>query len=453
MLHIFIRSVLTLSFVSLYLSLQGQSPVIQQYVETGLANNQALQRQDMAVQQSLEALREARGLFYPTVDFQASYTLAAGGRLIQFPVGDLFNPVYGTLNQLTETENFPTDLENEDIQFLPNNFHETKVRITQPILNSDIYFNRQAKIHQVEVAKASRAVYVGELTREIKVAYIQYIQAVEAVKIYDEAHTLLQEILRVNKKLVASQKATSQVISQSQFELSQVESQQAQQEAIRQTAAAYFNFLLNRPLDTPIEVDTQMAWMASDGDLSQLQTQALTQRPVFTQLDAAIQASDQGVKRFEYAALPELGVLVDLGYQGFGYTFDQEQAFFLGAFSLNWNLFQGRQTKAQKAQAQLEKAQILNQRDELTQQVQLQVTQAYHQLAASKTNITSAKKGQQAAQEGFDFIQKRYLQQQVSFLELVQARTDLTQTKLNLNLAQYAFWKQQAQLDFALGNR
>lgn len=385
MLHIFIRSVLTLSFVSLYLSLQGQSPVIQQYVETGLANNQALQRQDMAVQQSLEALREARGLFYPTVDFQASYTLAAGGRLIQFPVGDLFNPVYGTLNQLTETENFPTDLENEDIQFLPNNFHETKVRITQPILNSDIYFNRQAKIHQVEVAKASRAVYVGELTREIKVAYIQYIQAVEAVKIYDEAHTLLQEILRVNKKLVATQKATSQVISQSQFELSQVESQQAQQEAIRQTAAAYFNFLLNRPLDTPIEVDTQMAWMASDGDLSQLQTQALTQRPVFTQLDAAIQASDQGVKRFEYAALPELGVLVDLGYQGFGYTFDQEQAFFLGAFSLNWNLFQGSQTKAQKAQAQLEKAQILNQRDELTQQVQLQVTQAYHQLAASKT--------------------------------------------------------------------
>ncbi|MEO1586981.1 MAG: TolC family protein, partial [Bacteroidota bacterium] len=106
----------------------------------------------------------------------------------------------------------------------------------------------------------------------------------------------------------------------------------------------------------------------------------------------------------------------------------------------------------QKAQVELDKARLLNQQSELQQQVQLQVTQAYHQLAASKTQIATAQKGQAAASEAFDFVQKRYAQQQSSFLELVQARTDLTQARLNLNLVQYAYLEQQAQLAFASGN-
>ncbi len=449
---IFLRSILSVGLIGFLLTLQAQSPALQRYIGEGLANNQAMKRQDIAVEQSIQALREARGLFFPQVDFQASYTLAAGGRTIQFPVGDLFNPVYGTLNQLTESEAFPTDLANEDIQFLPNNFHETKVRITQPLLNSDIYFNRQAKTHQIAVAKASRQAYKQELIKEIKVAYIQYLQTTEAIKIYDEAYALLKEILRVNKKLVASQKATPQVISQAEFELSQIEASQAQQRALRQTAAAYFNFLLNRPLDASIESDLEMTAPEITPALALLQTQALENRSEIAQLDAAVQATDQGIARYQYAALPELGILMDVGFQGFGYTFEQEQAFFLGAVSLNWNIFQGSQTKAQKAQVELDKARLLNQQSELQQQVQLQVTQAYHQLAASKTQIATAQKGQAAASEAFDFVQKRYAQQQSSFLELVQARTDLTQARLNLNLAQYAYLEQQAQLAFASGN-
>jgi hypothetical protein len=35
------------------------------------------------------------------------YFMAGGGRTVDFPVGDLLNPVYTTLNQLTGGNNFP----------------------------------------------------------------------------------------------------------------------------------------------------------------------------------------------------------------------------------------------------------------------------------------------------------------------------------------------------------
>ena len=49
----------------------------------------------------------ARTLFYPTLDLNARYSRANGGRTIDVPVGTLLNGAYSTLNQLTNTRKFP----------------------------------------------------------------------------------------------------------------------------------------------------------------------------------------------------------------------------------------------------------------------------------------------------------------------------------------------------------
>ncbi|MEL6843559.1 MAG: TolC family protein, partial [Bacteroidota bacterium] len=108
--------------------LRAQSP-LERYVAEGLESNLSLQQKALSVEKSRQALREARGLFMPQVSLQASYSLAGGGRALEFPIGDLLNPVYATLNQLTGSEQFPTNLENVNEQFAPNNFQETKLRV------------------------------------------------------------------------------------------------------------------------------------------------------------------------------------------------------------------------------------------------------------------------------------------------------------------------------------
>ena len=84
--------------------------VLDRYVQEALNENQARKLTQLELQKQQSKLKEAVALYLPSVTFDASYTLADGGRLIQFPVGDLLNPVYNTLNQLTESDQFPTCL-------------------------------------------------------------------------------------------------------------------------------------------------------------------------------------------------------------------------------------------------------------------------------------------------------------------------------------------------------
>ncbi|MEJ7738745.1 MAG: hypothetical protein WKF97_15070 [Chitinophagaceae bacterium] len=71
------------------------------FVREGLNANEALKQRNFTLAKSYQALMEAKGLFYPTLSFQSDYNYAVGGRKIDLPLGDLFNPAYSTLNQLT----------------------------------------------------------------------------------------------------------------------------------------------------------------------------------------------------------------------------------------------------------------------------------------------------------------------------------------------------------------
>ena len=79
----------------------AQNPVLQEYITEGLQSNQGLKQVKLDYAANLSALKEARGLFFPDLSLNARYTVADGGRTIEFPVGDMLNPVYSTLNVLT----------------------------------------------------------------------------------------------------------------------------------------------------------------------------------------------------------------------------------------------------------------------------------------------------------------------------------------------------------------
>ena len=134
----------------------GQGKVLEQYLDEGVKSNLQLQQEELQYQKSIENLQQARALFMPHVAANFSYSVAEGGRKIQFPIGDLLNPVYNTLNQLTGSSSFP-QVANQSIQFLPNDFHDTKVRVIQPILNPEIYFNYKAQQSLITVQQAQRA--------------------------------------------------------------------------------------------------------------------------------------------------------------------------------------------------------------------------------------------------------------------------------------------------------
>nr|MBP6722697.1 TolC family protein [Bacteroidia bacterium] len=151
--------------------LEAQS-TLDGYIREGLSSNLVLKEKQLGLQRGLLGLQNAKRLFLPSINFNGTYTLAAGGRKIDFPIGDLLNPVYGTLNQLTQSNSFP-QIENEQITFLPNNFYDVKVRTTVPIVNSDLIHNRHLQDQNMEMKQAEVDVYRLELVKTIRQGYYQ----------------------------------------------------------------------------------------------------------------------------------------------------------------------------------------------------------------------------------------------------------------------------------------
>ncbi len=120
--------------------LQAQNSYLDSYIREGLESNKGLKQKQLDYASDLSALKEAKGMFFPDISMNARYTVAKGGRTIEFPVGDMLNPVYSTLNMLTASEVFP-QIENQEFAFYRPTEHETKLSLVQPIFNSDIVQN------------------------------------------------------------------------------------------------------------------------------------------------------------------------------------------------------------------------------------------------------------------------------------------------------------------------
>jgi outer membrane protein len=234
----------------------GQT-VLDNYIKHGLDSNLALKQQTFDLQKAKLDLERAKSLFYPQVGFNEQYTLASGGRTIDVPLGDLLNNVYSSLNQLTSSTKFP-QVQNQSIQFLPNDYHETKIEVSLPIYNPSLNYNKKIKEEMINTQQQQVNLYKRELVFNIKQAYFQYLQASKVVDIYNSALATVNESLRFNEKLVKNRVATKEAVLKARAEVSKVQASLTDAIHQKKNAAAYFNFLLNQPLEEPIVYDSSL---------------------------------------------------------------------------------------------------------------------------------------------------------------------------------------------------
>ena len=425
--------------------------ILNEYVELGKKNNLALKQEDFMLAKSMEALREAKGLFLPSVYFNASYTLAEGGRTIDIPIGDLMNPVYTSLNGLTGSQNFPTDLPNTSEQLLPDKFHDTRLEFRLPIFNTDIYYNYKAKSALISVQQAQRDAYEKELVKEIKTGYYQYLQTLEVLNIYDSTETVLKELVKVNESLVKNGKATHDAVYHAQYELSDLHSQKAEAYRQHQLAKSYFNFLLNRELGDSIQADQSITFFNKTIDgLESLQDQAIQNRDELQQVHYGLEANQNLVQLAKGYKLPKLSVGGAAGFQGFGYHFDNKQDYGLLQFNLSVPLFTGKSNNAKIQQATIEVNRMRTREQELQEQIRVQVVDAYRNLQAIQTTVEARTAGAKSAAESFKIIKRKYEEGKAILVEYLDARTKFTNSQISLAISQYDVLIREAELQRVL---
>ncbi len=420
-------------------------------MQLGLANNLALKTYDLDIAKAVQAVRRSKALFYPNVNFEANYTVAAGGRKIDFPIGDLLNPAYSTLNSLTGTNNFPT-LENQAIQFLPNNFQETKFTFTYPLYNTDLKYNRQIKELLVLGQNAQKATYAAELAANIRLAYLQCIQAHEAEKIWQNAKNVQAELRRFNESLVKNNVATRDIVAAVDYDMSQTEQAIFDLEGKQKTAEAYLNFLINQPLSTSVRLDSTLLRQTIPAPtLEQAVAAALATRREFAVLDNGKAIANTVIDMNKAnKKMPDFYLGGETGLQGFGYR-PGEQAYVLARVGLTYNVFDGGILKSKIEEARLDAAKIDQQKTQVEQQITMQVTERYYALQTAQNAIQSTEKGQKAAEEAFRITNNKYRAGQAIHLEWTNAQNRVTTAQLQTTLAKLAALKAYLDLTQAIG--
>ena len=463
------------TFGLMRLAAAQDTPVLQRLVDEGVQSNLALQQREIDVQRSRQVLREVRGGLFPDLSVQARYSRAAGGRTIDLPIGDLVNPAYQTLNDLLaargEDANFPT-VENQEIQFLREREQETTLQLRQPLFAPRVWYGAQAQRHQVESEEASVDAFRRELVRDIKIAYYRVRQAERAIDILDAAEQLVAENRRTNERLYAANAVTQDAVFRAEAEALDVRQQRAEARARYDRARRQLNFLVNRPLDAPLDTarvpaaalveqeaaqvmaplraEFQPAGLSNDAP-APVTTLDGARRPELQALSAAADAADDQRRLAQSAYLPEVSLAIDGGIQGTTYSVTGDRPFVLASVVLRWNLFDGFADAARTEQAALTAQRLRTQREETALRIRQQVLSAWEDVQVARRSLQTAEARVRAARESFRITNRRAEEGRVNQVTFLDARTTLTDAELNLSITRFELLTRLAELEFAAG--
>lgn len=435
------RALLILFFLAASLSnrLSAQT-VLDNYIQEAFKSNQGLQQQNIQLEKSLNALKEARSLFLPNISLLGSYTRAAGGRTIDLPIGDLFNPVYTTLNQLTKTNSFP-QIENVSVLLNPDNFYDAKLRTALPLVNAEIYYNQKIKKELITQQQAAVNVYKRELVKNIKTAYYQYYQAEQAIAIYRSALGLVNENIRVNESLLRNGVRNGTALTRSEAEREKINAAITQATNNARNAKAYFNFLLNRDLATEINIDTKLFTNEA------APATGTNEREELMQLRTGVAAYGLAARMQKAYLVPKLNTFLDVGSQGFNFDVNNKTRYYMWGLNLQWDLFAGGMHKYKTLQANADKQALEARYNETERALQLQSEQAANNYNTATANYKSAQKQAQLAQKYYNDQLKVYKEGQLLYIELVDALNQHTGAQLQLSLAQAAMLSAAADIE------
>ena len=408
----------------------AQKSVLDGYIDTALKSNLVIQQKNISYEKASYALKIANSLFLPTIAGQGNYITAQGGRNIDIPLGTLLNNVYSTLNQLTAARNFP-QVANESVNFYPKDFYDVKVHTTIPIINSDIVYTKRIADQQLQLQEYEIEAYKRELVKNIKSAYYNYQNSLQLISIYQSSLALAVEGKRSSEKLLENGKGLPAYVSRSESEVAEIEAQITRCRKQAENAALYFNFLLNRDGNIPINV-------SNDEEISLKQVIELISqeagiegREELKSLNKIVEITKNKEKMTKAFAVPKVNGFADLGLQAENMKFNSQAKYYMVGLQLNIPLFEGRRNTYKVKQAALDVESSKLAMQDTFRQLSLSATVSKNNLLVEWKSYQSSLTQVAAASSYFRLIDRGYKVGTNSYIETVDARNQLMTAKLS----------------------
>ena len=444
------RLIAALLFITVH-NLGFSATPLNAYLDEALNNNPSLAQANFEVEAERQRLDNLRARFYPSLALQARASVAEGGRTIDFPAGDLLNPVYATLNAQAvangQPAQFPT-VQNQSIPLLRPTEQDTRLVVRGPIYEPMLDRQVQAQTEAIGAQEAARLQVKEELVRDLQTAYWQYAQANSRITILESSLRTLKENERINTVLYKAGETTLDAPKRAEAETLeiQVALRQAQTQAL--LAREYFNLLRYAPNDSAVELPNEELTPNSIQDLLNELTpakQGNTPAPALTRLERSLAAQRAQLDASRAAYKPTLGYSIEGGYQGRDYSTGPNTGFASASVVLNWTLADAGIRSSEVARNQAQVQALEARARQVNRQLQLAKLQARENLLVSLDSIQARMAQQAASEESLRINERKRDAGETTQVEFLSAEQSATRARLGLVTAVY-----QARIDHAI---
>jgi len=405
------------------------APILDSIAHVAIARNLGLQRAREREREADAGVRQARGLFLPSLNLDARYSALSGA----VNLGDFINPAYDALNQLIGRDEFPTNI-NATLPFK----QETRLRTALVLFNGALFANLDGARSLQSLRGAERDAAARKLDADARLAWLNWSSAARAVDIWDASITVLEENLRVAQRLVDAGSSTPDAVLRARAALADAHQSRSDAVRLRNAALGAFNLLLDQPLDAAApDLPDESLPDAPDLTLADVLA-ASRRREEHSMVTAAMRGADAQQRAATSAFLPSVAVAVDYGVQGNSYRFSREFDAATASFVLQWNLFNGGQDAARREAATAARRGAEFQRADVDRQVALDVRTAWDAVRVAREAVSAANARLAAAQGAFTLVDRQYREGLTSYLEWSDARAKLTAAQLNHSLTRHA---------------
>ncbi len=401
-------------------------PALAGLVAEALAGNPTLRGSRLDLDARRASVEAARARFRPTLGVEARYTRADGGRTLEFPVGDLLNPVYGALNDLTATDAF-SPISNVNTPLLRPREQDTRLRVTQVIWSPAASAETRRRERDADAAESDLAVQRRRIVLDVTLAWYAWIDARRTVEIQRAARDRVAEHERVAARRLAADLVTPDVVARARAERLTVDEAVARAEASEADARARVNLLRHVALDAPLPTPTEVVSVPVTAGAGS--TPPRPRRPELDGLDRRVAALDAAADATTARRRPTLAVAVDAGIQGADYGLAADDRFVTGSLVVTWPLFD-RTVDAEARALQARASALRASREATAAAVDFEVDATRRAFTVAMDGISRAAARLAAAEQAFRLVERRVDEGLATPLEFLDARAALTDARL-----------------------
>ncbi|KIX13426.1 TolC family protein [Dethiosulfatarculus sandiegensis] len=336
------------------------------------------------------------------------------------------------------------------------NTYSWKTTVTQPIFTG-FRITSMHKLAELGIDLAKTDLLLGKLDVALsaKESYFQYLKAQKSLEVANQAVRQLEAHLKTSQDFYDVGIIPVNDVLKVKVELANAQQSQVAADNAVSLAEAKLSSLIGWGVDEKVQVEDILRRHHKDISYNQAQHKARTERPELKALGIQLNQADQLIKKAQSEYFPEIGLKAGYNYLSDSPDISDSEYYDNSGWevqaSLDWSIFEWGRTKHKVGQARADKMRITALENNLKDQIDLQVKQAWLFLIDSEKNIITATTQVEQAKENYRITEERFKEQLTTNTEVLDAQTLLTQAQENYYSALTTYNLAGARLQRAMG--